>query len=244
MSSLTAAPQLDFGFSRQLPLIRQAETAECGLACLAMVAGFHGLLTDLGTLRRRFSISGQGSTFKDLIAMAGQLKLSARPLRLELEALQQLQTPCILHWDLNHFVVLKAVRRKTLHIHDPAVGVRKISLKEFAEHFTGVALELTPNEDFKPAKQIQRLPLRALWSRITGLKRSLAQILLLSLLLQMYAVASPFYVQTVIDDVVQRGDTGLLSVLAMGFGLLLIIEVGTQALRSSCLLYTSPSPRD
>jgi ATP-binding cassette subfamily B protein RaxB len=239
MSTLAAIEKLVFVASRRLPLIRQAERAECGLACLAMIAGYHGLVMDLGTLRRRFSVSGQGSNLKDLIGLASQLKLSARAVKLELESLQQLQTPCVLHWDLNHFVVLKRVKRRSVQIHDPAVGAVQLSHTEFADHFTGIALELTPAETFTPSRQAQRLPLRALWSRITGLKRSLAQILLLSLLLQIYALAAPFYVQIVVDDVMQRGDTGLLSVLAMGFGLLLIIEIGTQALRSSSLLYLS-----
>ncbi len=239
MNSTAALDQLTFTSARRLPLIRQAETSECGLACLAMIAGYYGFTTDLATLRRRFSVSSQGCNLKDLVTIASRLDLAARPLKVELESLEQLQLPCIIHWDLDHFVVLKSISRTKLRIHDPAKGAVRLTLKEFANHFTGIALELTPTQAFQPARQIQRLPLTALWSRMTGLKRSIVQVLLLSLLLQVYAIAAPFYVQTVVDDVVLRSDTDLLSVLAMGFGLLLIIEVGTQALRSSSLLFFS-----
>ena len=102
--------RLRFGFAgARLPMLLQTEAAECGLACLAMVAGHHGLRTDLPTLRQRFSLSLKGATLADLVRMAGALQLNARALRAEMEHLPQLQLPCVLHWDLNHFVVLKSV---------------------------------------------------------------------------------------------------------------------------------------
>ena len=228
---------LRFGRSAHLPMVRQVEASECGLACLAMVAGYHGFVADLQVLRRRFPISGQGTNLSTLIEIAGRLDLGSRALKVDLDALKQLQTPCILHWDLNHFVVLKSLSGRKATIHDPAAGVRRLKLAELAQHYTGVALELTPTETFTPDTQVQRMPLSALWSRITGLKRSFVQILFLSLLLQLFVVVAPFYVQTVVDDVVLRSDTGLLVVLATGFGLLLVVEVGTNALRSFVILH-------
>ena len=121
--------QLGFG-ARRLPMILQTEAAECGLACLVMVAAHHGLRSDLPTLRQRFSISLKGATLADLVRMAGQLQLSARAVRAEMVHLPELATPCVLHWDLNHFVVLKEVSRGSVVIHDPARGVRRLSLAE------------------------------------------------------------------------------------------------------------------
>ena len=106
----------------KVPVILQTEAAECGLACLAMVASAHGHRTDLPALRRRFSVSLKGATLVDLVRMADELQLLSRALRAELDELPQLQTPCVLHWDLNHFVVLVAVRRGVAIIHDPARG--------------------------------------------------------------------------------------------------------------------------
>src|SRR5580765_4961925 len=99
---------LVFSSSKRLPVVRQAEAAECGLACLAMVASFHGHRIDLNTLRRRYPASLNGVTLRALIQVAGHLHLLGRPLRYEPEHLRQLRLPAVLHWDMNHFVVLKS----------------------------------------------------------------------------------------------------------------------------------------
>lgn len=156
-----------------------------------MVATAHGLHVDLSDLRRRFPVSLKGATLQQLIAHASTLNLSSRPLRLELDELAQLQLPCILHWDLNHFVVLKKVGRGHITILDPAVGERRLPLAEVSRHFTGVALELTPNADFKPADQHQRVALSALTGKVLGLKRSLLQIFAVAVVLELFALASP-----------------------------------------------------
>lgn len=232
---------LQFSFSRKLPVILQTEASECGLSCLAMIAGYHGLETDLTTLRRRFSISAHGATLKQIIDIATQLNLSSRALKLDLDQLINLQTPCILHWEMKHFVVLKQVKDDAVIIHDPAVGERKLSLSDVDKLFTGVALELTPNSEFKPEIQKQTLRFSHFWQRIVGLKRSLGLILLLSFLLQVFAIASPYYMQTVVDDVILRQDHNLLMVLAIGFGLLLLIDTFTTYIRRIVVLNLSSS---
>jgi ATP-binding cassette subfamily B protein RaxB len=137
---------LVFSSSKRLPIVRQAEAAECGLACLAMVASFHGYRTDLNALRRRYPASQNGVTLRALMRLASHLQLAARPLRIEMHHLAELRLPAILHWDMTHFVVLKSVAGKGIVIHDPARGERLISLAEASKHFTGVALELSPTE--------------------------------------------------------------------------------------------------
>lgn len=230
---------LNFSGTRRLPVIHQTESAECGLACLAMIASFHGYETDLAHLRQRIQISSHGTNLKNLIEMAARLHLSGRALKLDSDSVAGLQLPCILHWDLNHFVVLKSVKRNKAIIHDPANGERTLTKEEFDKHFTGIALELTPTNKFEIADTRKRLGLQHFWSRISGLKRSLLQILALSLLLQVFAVISPYYMQTVVDDVILRNDDNLLIVLALGFGLLLLIETGTHVLRQWVILYLS-----
>ncbi len=222
-----------------LPIIRQAEHAECGLACLAMVAGYFGQHADLADLRRRFGSASHGLTLKQIAQFAADMGLQARPLRADINAVRQLKCPCILHWDMNHFVVMRYAGRRRVCVHDPAQGVVRLRYHELADHFTGVALELSPATEFKATHRRQRLHLSDLWTRIVGLKRSLVVVLVLSLLLQLFALVSPFYLQTVIDDVALRGDRELLTVLALSFALLLLLEVGTQALRGSVLLFLS-----
>jgi ATP-binding cassette subfamily B protein RaxB len=231
--------QLRFGSARRLPMYLQTEAAECGLASLAMVACFHGHRVDLAALRRRFSVSLKGSTLAFLMQAAGRIHLAPRPLRLELEELAQLRAPCILHWDLNHFVVLKSVDGRGAVIHDPAFGIRRLTLGQLSKHFTGIALELTPTADFKPADDRRRVRLRDLLGHVTGLHRSLAQVFLLALGLQAIAVVAPFYMQWAVDGAVVSADRDLLTVLGLGFLLLTLVQVGLAAVRSWIVLYLS-----
>lgn len=232
-----AANKLEFWSRKSLPVIIQSEAAECGLASLAMVAGYHGYHTDLTRLRQRFSISIEGCTLLDIMHFAEKLHLTSRPLRIELEDLDALQTPAILHWDMNHFVVLKKANEKRIVIHDPAGGEKTFTMEEASKHFTGVALELTPTKEFEKKEQKASLRFSDFWSRITGLKRSLLLIFMLSILLQVFTLAAPYYIQLVIDDVILTGDTSLLTVLAVGFFLVLLFEIATNALRGFTLLH-------
>jgi ATP-binding cassette, subfamily B, bacterial CvaB/MchF/RaxB len=227
---------LDFGGSRRLPVIHQTEAAECGLACLAMIAAFHGRSIDLGTLRRRHPVSLKGVTLRALVQLANQMELSSRPLRFEIEHLNQLRKPAILHWDMNHFVVLKSVTSRGIVVHDPAQGERRLSLIEASKHVTGIALELTPAAGFSPRDERVRLPLRAFWGRTRGVVAALGRIFALSVILELLVVAGPFYMQLVVDEVIARGDVDLLPALAVGFGILAAIHVATTALRSHVVL--------
>jgi len=229
--------KLQFWSRASLPIILQSEAAECGLASLAMIAAYHGYQSDLVSLRQRFSISLEGATLLDIMQFAEKLELSSRPLRIEPEDLDALQTPCILHWDMNHFVVLKKATDKRIVIHDPASGEKTLTLEDASKHFTGIALELTPTKSFKRQVTKPTLKFSDFWSRITGLKQSLILIFSLSLLLQVFTLAAPYYIQLVIDDVILTSDTSLLTVLAAGFFLVMMFEIATNALRGFSLLH-------
>ena len=242
MSAATWLDHLRLGFGgRDLPMILQTEAAECGLACLAMVASHHGLHSDLPSLRRRFSVSLKGTTMADLVRLAGQMQLGSRALRAEMDHLPGLAMPCVLHWDLNHFVVLKEVRRGFAVIHDPAHGVRRMSLAEVSEHFTGIVLELTPQPEFRPRTERQTVTLRQLLGRVSGLKRSLLQIFALAVALEGFVLLAPFFMQWVVDSVLVSVDRDLLVTLGLGFGLLVLITVATGAVRSWAVLHLSTS---
>jgi ATP-binding cassette, subfamily B, bacterial CvaB/MchF/RaxB len=204
--------------------ILQTENRECSLACLAMVCSAHGLKIDLFDLRSRFPVSLKGATLQQLMGHASALNFTTRPLRLEVQELSQLQLPCILHWNLNHFVVLKKVARSHIVILDPAVGERRLKMDEVSRSFTGVALELTPNADFEATDQRKQVKLSALTGKVLGLKRSLFQIFGIALALQLFAIASPLLNQLVVDDAIATYDKDLLTVLVIGFAVLLLIQ--------------------
>ena len=232
---------LNFSGRRRLPVYLQAEAAECGLACLAMIASYHRHRVDLNSLRRRFPVSLKGVTLKTLMQVAEQLGLTCRPLKFDLDNLSQLRLPAVLHWDLNHFVVLKAVSRKGIQVHDPAAGEKFFSMPEASRHLTGVAVELTPTDAFRRAdnsqERAERLSLAAFWGHIQGFGHALLQILVLSAILELFVIASPYYMQVAVDEVIARGDANLLTALALGFALLTVIGVATTALRSVILLF-------
>lgn len=237
---MNAAELLDLGGGRRTPCIRQVEASECGLACLAMTAAYHGLKVDMPTLRRRFPMSLKGATLKTLIGVAEQVGFSPRPLRVDIEALDQLPLPAILHWDLNHFVVLARVTRRfgkrRYHIHDPATGSQTIGPEELSRHFTGVVLELAKAEKFIPRAEQARLRITQLWSNMSGLWLSLRQVILLSLVLQTVALATPFYLQLAVDTAFPSFDLDLLKMLAIGFAGLMLINMITGWLRSVILV--------
>ncbi|MBB4846044.1 ATP-binding cassette subfamily B protein RaxB [Paucibacter oligotrophus] len=238
-SSLLSKLRLSWRGGKRLPVVLQTEGAECGLACLAMIASAQGKHCDLRQLRGRFSLSLKGATMADLVRMAADLGLSSRALRAEPEHLARLHLPCILHWDFNHFVVLAEVNGEEAVIHDPAHGRRSLRLAELSRHFTGIALELRPAADFQPQAKPAPLRWRQLLGRINGLRRSLAIILGLALTLELLALLSPFLLQWVVDGVLVSADRDLLVTLGLGFGLLVLLQVGVGALRSWAVLFLS-----
>ena len=219
----------------------QSELAECGLACLAMIASHHGHDIGLFELRRRFPLSLKGARLADLVRVGNAMGFQARPVRLELEALGQLRMPCILHWDMNHFVVLREVRGGYARVVDPAFGDRRLPLSEVSERFSGVALELTPHDGFAPRAARPSISLRQLSGGISGLWPALVQLLALSVALQAVALIGPFFMQWVVDQVLVAADRGLLLVLAAGFGLLMLLQVTISMLRGWTVMYLSAS---
>jgi len=235
--SIEGADKLHLFRWNKLPVILQAEAAECGMACLAMVAGYHGYQTSLTELRRKFTVSLKGVNLKSLTIAADQLGLSGRGLRCELGDLRQLKTPCILHWGLNHFVVLKKAGRKKVTIHDPAKGKRVLLLSEVSKHFTGVVLELTPTPNFEKKEEKERVRIMDLWSKMTGFIPVILQIIAITVILQVFAVLSPLVNQLVVDEAIAKGDANFLKVIIAGFAMLLFVQTAIGVLRSYISMY-------
>lgn len=217
--------------------VLQTEAAECGLASLTMVAAHHGHRVNLIGLRQRYPTSIKGATMSQLMVIAADLGLAPRAVRLELEEMGQLRLPAILHWDLNHFVVLESITPDgRLVVLDPAVGRRAITLDKASRHFTGIALELTPSTSFKPIEARATVKLSDLWTRMAHFRRAFAQVVLLSVVLQFTALLTPFYIQTVIDDALAQGDANLLLLLLVSFAVIYGLNSLTKALREWVIL--------
>jgi ATP-binding cassette subfamily B protein RaxB len=231
---------------RTMQTILQTHTSECGLACLAMISSSFGHEVSLYELRQKYKVSVKGLSLVELIRIGEELGLVARPVRIELEDIPQLAGPAILHWDLQHFVVLDPSARAapwrkhardngapTIRIVDPASGRRKLGLSEASEHFTGIAIEFAPSASF--TKQSSARPaarLRDVIGSVHGLRAALAWIFGVALLLETLAVIAPLFSQVAIDEAMSGNDTDTVAVIAVCFVGLLLMQTATSALRS------------
>lgn len=224
--------------SRRLPDIQASEAAECGLACLAMIAGFHGHEVDLNGLRQRFALSMSGASLRTIINIAESLGFTSRALKVaDIDDLRHVKAPAILHWNLNHFVVLKAIRGDRAIIHDPARGVVSVDRQALSDHFSGVVLEVEPAANFR--KVVAKIPvnLTSLWTHSHGLTGAIIQVLVLSAIIQVAAFVAPFHIQLAIDEGVAQSDDNLLFVLALGFGGVVVIQAFVELLRGWSIQY-------
>lgn len=224
--------QLDMRWRRRVPVIHQTETSECGLACLAMICGHFGKNIDLISLRRKFNLSARGANLAGINSIAEQLGMLTRALSLELDELGALKTPCILHWDFSHFVVLVSVKRNRYVLHDPARGRRNVGLEEMPRYFTGVALEVWPGSEFSAETTQNRIQLRSLVNSIYGIKSTLAKIFCLSVVIEAINLVMPVGTQLVMDHAIPAGDRGLLTLISAGLMFFILVRAATGILRA------------
>jgi ATP-binding cassette, subfamily B, bacterial CvaB/MchF/RaxB len=235
---MNAPPDIDTSIipRRRIRHVRQAEAAECGLASLTMIANWWGHDLDLAAVRRRFGVSSRGIGLREMMQTADALGLSSRPLKVAIEDFDAIQLPAILHWDMNHFVVLERVSKGRAYIVDPALDSRWHDQASLSRHFTGVVLELRPSRDFAPESERKRLKLHQLWSGASGIRRTIAQAAILSLVLQAHVLAAPYLLQLAVDQALPSLDADLMTVLAIGFFLFALINAAAVLLRSFVLL--------
>lgn len=241
---LSKLQAINFGFrGKSLPVVLQNEAAECGLACVSMVSAWYQNVLDLRQMRREHGVSQKGLTLNQLMNVARHHQLASRSLRLELSELGKLRLPCILHWDMVHFVVLKEVGSKQCVIHDPAIGRRVLSMAEVSAAFTGVALELWPDTDFTPAPAPIKIKLSQLIGRVIGLKSSAGYVIALGLAIEFITLLLPLFSQWTIDDAIVSSDRHLLLVLMLGYGLTLLTKQVMSMFRAWVMIYITTAIR-
>ncbi|WP_019832044.1 peptidase domain-containing ABC transporter [Sphingomonas sp. PR090111-T3T-6A] len=212
--------------------IKQVETAECGVTCVAMVAGYFGLHIDLSILRSAGQSARTGATLKDVVSIADSVGLSCRPVSLDLPDMDRLALPAILHWNMNHFVVLERKRLGRYLVHDPAGKSLWLSAASISPHFTGVALEMSRSINFQTGRFRGRLRIHQLWTGVRGLLGSLCHMAMMTIVLQGAQLAAPYYLQIVTDRVIPLADLDALTLIALGFGGLAIINFLAASIRT------------
>lgn len=224
--------RLNFSLRKKTPVILQSESSECGIACLSMISSYHGLEIDLFNFRQRFGSSSQGVNLLELSKIAEQAGLKNRSLSLDLDEIKQLKLPCILHWGMNHYVVLTRIKRSTFVVHDPALGKRMIGLQEMSNHFTGIAMELWPGSNFQQERVKSRLRLIDLTKNINGLKPALLKIFALSVVIEAINLLMPIGTQLVTDHVIIAHDHSLLSVICIGLVVFTLFRTFVSMIRA------------
>ncbi|EMO9463940.1 peptidase domain-containing ABC transporter [Raoultella ornithinolytica] len=224
--------RINFSMKNKVPVIIQSESTECGNACLSMICGFYGKDIDLFNFRNRYGSTSQGATLNVLAAIAQKAGLKTRALSLDIAEIKELRLPCILHWSLNHFVVLVAIKGKRFIIHDPALGRRVLHLQELSENFSGIALEAWPDSDFRQEKQRSRLKLLDLMHNMVGLKSALIKIFMLSVVIETVNLLLPMGTQIVTDHVITAHDENLLLVICVGLMFFTIFKTWVSMIRA------------
>lgn len=233
------------GFARiifsknKLPELRQDTHSECGHTCAAMIANYHGHLIDLISLREIDTPPDNGINLLALMKLLEKLKLQSRAIKIELMELSQIKSPAILHWDLNHFVVLKSMNSRYLIIHDPAQGRRKIPIKEASASFTGVVLEIEPSTDFSRLSTTKTLGIFDLFKQIPGIIKTLLVLFMLSLSIEFLALLNPLFIQYVSDNLLTSLNLNNLYIVALGFAILTSCHAFIDYVRSHLAVYLS-----
>lgn len=229
--------RLSFNSIKRLPMILQDEFAECAHACIAMISCFFGYTIDLHALRAIHNPSLKGMNLREIANLLEKLGFRTRALRVPINNIKLIQCPAILHWNHNHFVVLKRVRRNTIIIHDPAIGILHCKQDEFARSYGGVVLNVERSLEFKPLKDKQTLNLFDFLKTIVNGKKWLAMIFTLSLVLEILSLFNPFLIQLVTDRVLGANQLHYLIMLGFGFSILALFHVVVEYIRSHLILY-------
>ncbi len=233
LSKLTAGDR-----QRRIPYIQQTTAADCGAACLAMVLRYHGKSVRLEEVREVAGVDRDGADALSLLEAGRFYGLRGRGVQVpEIDDLQYLEPGSILHWQFRHFVVFEGLLRGgRAAIVDPARGRREVAREELRRSFTGVALTFEPSEDFAP--QADRTPGVGQYVRqILGEKTLLSRIVVLSVVLQIFALALPLLTGLLVDRVIPRGDYHFLWVLAAGLASLVGCNYLAALIRAHLLLH-------
>lgn len=218
--------------SKKLPIVYQSEVSTCGLACLSMIASYYGHQISVAELKRIYNLSLKGLKLNDIMGLAHKINLSCRAIKCEPEQLKHLKVPAMLHWDMDHFVVLKRVTRKYVELHDPAVGFVKLNYSELSDHFTGVAVEISPEAAFETRRSKDKpLGLIEFARRSQGILGKLASVIWLTGFLELFAIFTPLFLKLVIDHGIQNYDPSFIQVMSTGLIFVAVLHALTTYFR-------------
>ncbi|MBQ4500267.1 MAG: hypothetical protein II962_00360, partial [Spirochaetales bacterium] len=216
----------------KVPVIMQMEALECGAASLAMVMAYYGKWVPLEQVRSDCSVSRDGSNAKNIYLAAEHYGFDVRARKMSPQALKEESFfPCIIHWNMNHFVVLKGFRGNSVYINDPARGSVRISWKEFDESFTGVVILPVPSKDFKKEGRPKSVREFA-FERLKGAGAALSFVTLTTIIFYLFGIVDSVSSRIFIDRLLSgNNDNWLYPFVAFltGFAVIQIIVAWIRA---------------
>ena len=177
----------------------QMEALECGAACLAMVMAYYGKWVPLEQVRYDCGVSRDGSNAKNVLVAARNYGFDAQGFRCEISSLNEnMDLPCIIHWNFNHFVVLDGFRGNYAYLNDPARGEVKVSMEEFDQAFTGICLQIKPGEEFVPGGK-PKSTLEFARKRLAGAGVAVLFVLLSTIIGYLFGIVNPVFARFFMD---------------------------------------------
>ncbi len=216
------------------PTVFQMEATECGAASLAMIFAYYGRFVPLEQMRIETGVSRDGCNAGNMMRAAKRFGLECRGFRREPEALREIETPCIIHWNFNHFVVFEGFKGEFAYLNDPAVGRRKLTFDELDEGFTGIVLTFKVTENFVKEKK-QNTAWTLIAERLNGQYEVLAKLVYVGILLVFPGLVLPVLSQVFIDDILVGGYTDWLTKILVFMGCLVILKVSLHYYRDLVL---------
>lgn len=207
----------------KVPTVLQMESVECGAAALSIILGYFGKFVPLEKLRIACGVSRDGLKATNIIKAAKEFGLESKGYAKSIEKLMQIQTPAIIFWNFNHFLVLEGFTQKKVFLSDPAQGRYHVTHQEFDEAYTGVVLTFNPSATFEKGNEKREL-LASLASRVANSKLSIGYIILVSLFLVIPGLIIPSFMQIFIDKYLINGYSGFVMPLLLIMGAVLIIN--------------------
>lgn len=216
------------------PSIYQMEATECGAASLAMVFACFGKFMPLEQLRIETGVSRDGCNAGNIMRCAKKYGLECRGFRREVEALRDIELPCIIHWNFNHFVVFEGFKGNYAYLNDPAVGRRKLSFEELDEGFTGVVLSFKPTEAFQKEKK-KHSSAAFIMQRLKGQYGVLFKLMYIGLLLVFPGLVLPVLSQIFMDDILVGGYVDWITKILVFMAALVTMKMGLTYYRAIVL---------
>lgn len=219
---------------KKTPTVFQMEATECGAASLSMIFGYFGKFLPLEQMRIETGVSRDGCNAGNIMRAAKRYGLECKGFRREPEALREIETPCIIHWNFNHFVVFEGFKKGFAYLNDPAIGRRKLTLEELDEGFTGIVLTFKLTDAFEKEKK-QNTAWAMIGARLKGQYGVLFKLFYVGLLLVFPGLVLPVLSQVFVDDILVGGYTDWITKILVFMGCLVVLKAGLHYYRDLVL---------